>query len=612
MFDSVSAAPIPNEKPIFTGALEPKQLKIKTFFKLTSKSQKSESRDSKIETALDFKPLSSKQAKLYKKIFDTQKNGEFYKADEIISALGDDRLLGHVQYQRYMHPAYKTSYDELEQWLADNPDHPNALKIYKLAGLKNPVASKNLKAPPKYGTLPQMREPMITYPKHYVTSKDRTRLEQQKVNKLTRQIERLVRAGKALEAAKLLRDSKTAVLIDNVEKDELQTKVAAGFLYRNRFDSAYKLAADAANRSGKYVPQSAWIAGLALWQKGMYSDAASYFETVGASAYSSGWLSSAGYFWSARAQEKTGKGKQYYAALNKAAAHSHTFYGLMASSLLQKDLQVNWKKPDYTLDHAKLILANKAGEHAVNLIAAGQYDLAEAEFMRLNFRNAPELREAVLAYSVRTGLPRISARLGNRSAREEGGYFTSAVYPELPWEPKGSYKLEPALIYAIVRQESRYDQNAKSHSGALGLMQIMPATAKYVAKKRGYSKMPNNVNLTDPEFNMTIGQDYVEYLLKNRLVKGDVVSMLVSYNAGPGNLQKWRKRIESNDDPLLFIEMLPVHETRDYVERVMANYWIYRSRESKDLPSLAALAQGKSASYASIMTANSPYQLSSN
>ena len=94
----------------------------------------------------------------------------------------------------------------------------------------------------------------------------------------------------------------------------------------------------------------------------------------------------------------------------------------------------------------------------------------------------------------------------------------------------------------------------------------------------------------------------MKYLLKSKQVKGDLVSMLVAYNAGPGNLQKWRKKIDGDSDPLLFIEMLPVEETRKYVERVMANYWIYRLRDGKSVPTLTALASGRTPKYAQANT----------
>ncbi len=145
-------------------------------------------------------------------------------------------------------------------------------------------------------------------------------------------------------------------------------------------------------------------------------------------------------------------------------------------------------------------------------------------------------------------------------------------------------------------------------------MQVMPATAKYIAGLRGYEDQISMDALNDPEMSMKLGQDYVEYLFKHRGVDGDMVSMLVAYNAGPGNLLKWRGRISGYEtDPLLLIEMLPVEETRDYVEKVMANYWIYRMRDGQNSPSLASLSQGRYHKYAAAMSDDDqPIKVASN
>ena len=121
-------------------------------------------------------------------------------------------------------------------------------------------------------------------------------------------------------------------------------------------------------------------------------------------------------------------------------------------------------------------------------------------------------------------------------------------------------------------------------------------------------------SITDPRFNMKLGQDYVDYLLKYRGIDGDIISMLIAYNAGPGNLQKWRKRIKGHEnDPLLLIEMLPVKETRDYVEHVMSNYWVYSIRDGQMPQSLASLAKGKYHKYAAYGSdENQSIQLASN
>ncbi len=600
--------PTPARKPL-SGKLisEPKALNLVSLFTALNPIQ------GKIYPH-GYEPLSSSQAKLYKKIFDLQLVGKFEAANVLISSLQDKRLLGHVLYQRYMHANYKTSYKELKIWLDRFSDHPDADKIYKLAMLRTPGNVNNLKQPEAQSILSEVREPTIAHALKYKSTRDRNAEEQEKIRALNAKMRSLLRAGETTEAATLFQDdAETKPLMDNVEQDMLQAQIAAGFLYQKRFESAYKLATKSVQRSGKYVPEAAWVAGLSLWQMDLKQDSVAYFEKVGKSKYASGWLSSAGYFWAARAHETTGKGKLYYAALKNAAKHKYTFYGIMASSLLNRAPNFNWDSPKYTTAQESLILANPAGRRAFDLVATGQYNLAEEELLRLKYAGNQDLKEAVLAYAVRTGLPRVAARLGNISPRKQGGYYTSALYPMSPWTPaSGDYTLDPSLIHAIMRQESRFDQNAKSGSGAMGLMQVMPKTAKYVAKSNGYKNLPNAQTLTRAETNISIGQDYVSYLLRGSAVNGDVLSMLVAYNAGPGNLQKWQNNLSDIQDPLLFIEMMPIQETRDYVEHVLANYWIYRSREHRNLPSLAALAQGKPAKYALVVDQGQSYKLSAN
>ena len=87
--------------------------------------------------------------------------------------------------------------------------------------------------------------------------------------------------------------------------------------------------------------------------------------------------------------------------------------------------------------------------------------------------------------------------------------------------------------------------------------------------------------------------------MNNNLVGQDLLSLAMAYNAGPGTLAKWKAEREGMDDPLLFIETIPFHETRNYVEHVMANYWMYRMRYDQSNDSMVALANGKWARYAS-------------
>jgi soluble lytic murein transglycosylase-like protein len=133
-------------------------------------------------------------------------------------------------------------------------------------------------------------------------------------------------------------------------------------------------------------------------------------------------------------------------------------------------------------------------------------------------------------------------------------------------------------------------------------MQLMPQTARgvtqHISPGLEMSDREKTYRLKDPQTNLEIAQHYIETLLKDRNVDGDILKLLVAYNAGPGNLSRWEKQWEGVKDPLLFIELIPSGETRNYVEKVIANYWMYRLREGRDIPTLEALAEGRPAKYA--------------
>ena len=123
-------------------------------------------------------------------------------------------------------------------------------------------------------------------------------------------------------------------------------------------------------------------------------------------------------------------------------------------------------------------------------------------------------------------------------------------------------------------------------------MQLMPRTAGFVAKDRRYRGAKRS-HLFRPEVNLELGQKYVEMLLANPKIKGDLFQLAVAWNGGPGNLSKWLRRTDYRNDPLLFIEGIPSKETRIFIERVLANLWIYRDRLGQPKPSLDAIAAGE-------------------
>jgi soluble lytic murein transglycosylase len=133
----------------------------------------------------------------------------------------------------------------------------------------------------------------------------------------------------------------------------------------------------------------------------------------------------------------------------------------------------------------------------------------------------------------------------------------------------------------MIRQESVFYVKAKSHAGARGLLQLMPATAKKVAQQMGVSYSKSRLT-TDPAYNLKLGRYYLEGLLGD--FKGSYIMAIAGYNAGPSRVKRWTRKFgdprSSNVSAIDWVEMIPFNETRNYVQRVLENLQVYRSRLS--------------------------------
>lgn len=547
-------------------------------------------------------PLPDSEAEKYKRIFALQADGKMKEARKEMAKLRDMRLRSHVLYQRYMHPtAYISSFDELHNWLALYADQPGARKIHKLAVSKMPKDFRgNLRKPEKARGIARRSEPMMVAGRTYRSPRDKSRSAEEKrqVKRFKNSIRSLVNRTRPSQAWERLTKNETAEQLDPVEYDILQAKIAVGYLHAGKIREAYDLASASAKRSGLHVPISGWVAGLVAWGEDRPREAAGYFEVTARSPYASSWTAAAGSYWAARSHMRAGSVRQVSTWLKRAMEHPRTFYGLIATRALGRDFDFNWDFPAFTEEYHALLEDIPAGSRAMALVAAGQNHLAEAELLRIN-PETPEMRDVLLSYAGYAGLPALAMRIGSAYEAPKGMYYDAALYPKGNWKPREGYKIDPALIHAIMRQESKFDHRAESPRGAKGLMQLMPATARHVA---GRKKLGSDV-LMDPQVNLELGEKYIADLLDHRNVDGDLIKLLVAYNAGPGNLSRWKRQWASVDDPLLFIELIPSRETRAYVERVLANYWIYRLREDLPTPTLDALAEGRNARYADAQAA---------
>jgi soluble lytic murein transglycosylase-like protein len=172
--------------------------------------------------------------------------------------------------------------------------------------------------------------------------------------------------------------------------------------------------------------------------------------------------------------------------------------------------------------------------------------------------------------------------------RDTTAHVQSAAYAVPRWKPQNGFTVDPALIFAVMRQESKFDPQAQSNAGAIGLMQIMPATAGQVMQRQADWE----TELLNPETNMDIGQRYIRTLLQSDGVSNNLIRMAVAYNGGPSALDRGR-RFTAETDALMYLETIPAGETKGFAEQVLANYWNYRVRLGEDTASLSDMAAGK-------------------
>ena len=224
---------------------------------------------------------------------------------------------------------------------------------------------------------------------------------------------------------------------------------------------------------------------------------------------------------------------------------------------------------------------------------------AARELRALSVLDDEETIHTLLAIADAAGLPSLALAAAKRLEARGGVAPVSGLYPLPRWRPPGGFRLDRALLYAFMRQESAFKVRAKSRSGARGLMQLMPGTAGFIARTRFRGRKRNQ--LFDPELNLTLGQKYLRYLIAHDAVQGDMFLLAIAYNGGPGNLAKWQRKVSKvSVDPLMFIESIPARETRQFVERVLANLWGYRERLNQPAPSLDAIAAGERPIYKSV------------
>ncbi len=291
-----------------------------------------------------------------------------------------------------------------------------------------------------------------------------------------------------------------------------------------------------------------------------------------------------GAYWAGRAMEAKGDAERAEQWYQWAAAYPTTYYGQLAFAKLRPGDSLPIDDGPYLSDTPDKAFENHELVRMVRLLS----DVNESDLIRPFIRHLYDLNSDPV-WRLRTAhLARQNQRqdlaiwVAKRSSRD-GLELPSVGYPVLspPSLPSalGVKPLERPFVLALIRQESAFRVDARSPVGARGLMQLMPRTAKVVSKsaKLRYS----SPRLTsDPNYNMTLGQVYLAELLENQ--NNSYVLALASYNAGPSRARRWVREFgdlrDSDVDAIDWVEMIPFDETRNYVQRVLENLQVYRTR----------------------------------
>lgn len=284
------------------------------------------------------------------------------------------------------------------------------------------------------------------------------------------------------------------------------------------------------------------------------------------------------YYWMGRAAEAGGGGSAdgYY---QKAAQYGFTFYGQMARAKLgMRDLGISRNVSPTASDRAAMERDDRF-EAAQRIGKLGRRDLASI-FYRHMAETLPTAGQiaAVIEMAEKQGWTHLAVTAGKAGAQR--GMDMQAMAWPIGVSPKvDTSGLETALAFAIMRQESEFNQSVVSSAGATGIFQVMPDTGRDAAK---YLKIAYDRNAwrNDPAYNIRLGSAYVARLVDN--YDGNYVMAIAGYNAGPGRIRDW---VQAYGDPRTgqvdivdWMERIPFSETRNYVQRVFENLQVYRFR----------------------------------
>ena len=353
-----------------------------------------------------------------------------------------------------------------------------------------------------------------------------------------------------------------------------------------RFEEAYLIATAHGLSEGSHYADLEWLAGyIALQKLNRPSIALGHFTKFNNAVASPISKSRAGY-WLGRTFDALGSTESAKTAYEAAATHQTAYYGQLAAERIDADPDPllfngtdieNWRRADF--------IRNPAVQAGILLIYAGEFPQARRFFAHLAETFTAEQIAQLGDLAMELGQPYVALGVAKQAALR--GIIAPEAYFPVTDLAETSTSLPPEVVMAIARRESELRVDAASPAGALGLMQLMPATARAMSGEINVRYSRDKL-VEDWRYNAALGTRYLSQML--RRYDGSYVLAFVAYNAGPGRADQWIKEYGDPRDPQVdvvdWVEGIPFRETRNYVMRVMESLYVYRARLSGNRPDL--------------------------
>jgi soluble lytic murein transglycosylase len=544
-------------------------------------------------------PLQPADAALMRRIFAYQARGNIPEAIRSTSALEDPLLLGTALADRYLGHYHRSSFEELSDWLSRYPELPDAASIHALLLTRAPKGA-DLPPAPRTVILKRFTD-TDTVPEDI----DPPRNDLARDPVLDRSVLDHVQRGNTASALRLISSRRG---ISPAYAAQLRAEVAQQLFIRNEDVDALRVA-QAALRDTAVTDQPSlafYTGGLAAWRLDRIALARELFEGGAKASNTSARLHAASAFWASRASRSMRDAVGTVKWLRVAAEERLTLYGLLARRILHMDTGIFPSRELLSQADVDAVAATPQGRRAFALLQIGQADRAEAELRALwtDTEKSPVFGRSVLMVASAAGFTESAAQMAALLQSHDGQRHDELRFPMPRLRPAGGFTIDPTLVYAVTRIESNFNSRAVSPAGARGLMQIMPVTAQYITGDLFFEPE----RLHEPSANLEIGQRYLTYLSRQEGISNDLLRMLASYNSGPGGYLRWGPEIRDGGDPLLFLEAIPVAETRAFVSHALVYAWIYAARMHLPATSLDDLSAGEFPSFTPTGFTRSPQE----